>query len=326
MQKIFNLSRSYRYQSLGYYVSLLATARGHRPIPDITTIRDMQMPAIIRLVSSELDDLIQKSLAPIKGTRFVLSIYFGKNTAKRYDRLSKALFNLFPAPLLRADFTKTDKWLLQNINPIGVSDVPEPHRDFLVQAAIDFFSSKTRLTRRQKSARYYMAILHKPNDTSAPSNAKALSRFAKAGQKYDIEVELITKDDFGRLAEFDALFIRETTNVADHTFRFSRCAEAEGMVVIDDSESIIKCANKVYLAEMMARHHIRMPKTMIVHKDNLDLVAYELGLPCILKKPDSSFSQGVIKVETRDDLESEGLKMLAKSELIIASGVFTYGI
>ena len=35
--KIFNLCKSYRYQSLGYYVSLLAEARGHKPLPSITT-------------------------------------------------------------------------------------------------------------------------------------------------------------------------------------------------------------------------------------------------------------------------------------------------
>jgi glutathione synthase/RimK-type ligase-like ATP-grasp enzyme len=316
--RVFNLSRSYRYQSLGYYVSLLATARGHRPIPDITTIRDLQMPAIIRLVSDELDTLMQKSLAPIKAPRFTLSIYFGQNTAKRYARLSRSLFNLFPAPMLRAEFAQNEKWQLQNIKPIGVSEVPEAHRDFLVQAADEFFSSKFRTTRKQKPARWYMAMLHRPNDPCAPSNTKALQRFIRAGRKYDIDVSLITRDDFGRLAEFDALFIRETTNVTDHTFRFSRCAETEGLVVIDDSGSIIRCANKVYLAEMMARFHVRTPRTLIVHKDNLDLVFYELGLPCVLKKPDSSFSQGVIKVNTRDELETEALKMLARSELIIA--------
>ena len=31
--KVYNLCRSYRYQSTGYYVSLLAEARGHKPIP-----------------------------------------------------------------------------------------------------------------------------------------------------------------------------------------------------------------------------------------------------------------------------------------------------
>ena len=36
--KVFNLCRSYRYQSIGYYVSLLAEARGHKPLPNVTTI------------------------------------------------------------------------------------------------------------------------------------------------------------------------------------------------------------------------------------------------------------------------------------------------
>ena len=31
--RVVNLSRSYKYQSNGYYVSLLAAARGHRPMP-----------------------------------------------------------------------------------------------------------------------------------------------------------------------------------------------------------------------------------------------------------------------------------------------------
>ena len=34
--RVFNLCRSYAYQSVGYYVSLLAAARGHRPLPSIT--------------------------------------------------------------------------------------------------------------------------------------------------------------------------------------------------------------------------------------------------------------------------------------------------
>ncbi len=49
------------------------------------------------------------------------------------------------------------------------------------------------------------------------------------------------------------LFIRETTYVDHHSFRFSRRAEAEGLVVIDDPQSILRCTNKVFLAEAFAR-------------------------------------------------------------------------
>ena len=60
----FNLCRSYRYQSLGYYVSLLAEARGHKPLPRVSTMEDLQSQNLVRLLTENLDDLVQKSLAP----------------------------------------------------------------------------------------------------------------------------------------------------------------------------------------------------------------------------------------------------------------------
>ena len=39
--KIINLSRSFAYQSRGYYSSLLAEARGHRVIPSVETMVDL---------------------------------------------------------------------------------------------------------------------------------------------------------------------------------------------------------------------------------------------------------------------------------------------
>ena len=99
--KVFNLCKSYRYQTVGYYVSLLAEARGHKPLPSITTLQDLRSQAMMRIVSEELEDLIQHSLGPIQSERFTLSIYFGRNLAKRYERLSLHLFNLFQSPLLR---------------------------------------------------------------------------------------------------------------------------------------------------------------------------------------------------------------------------------
>jgi hypothetical protein len=40
--RVFNLCRSYRYQTTGYYVSLLAEARGHRPMPRVATLQDLR--------------------------------------------------------------------------------------------------------------------------------------------------------------------------------------------------------------------------------------------------------------------------------------------
>jgi glutathione synthase/RimK-type ligase-like ATP-grasp enzyme len=316
--KVFNLCKSYRYQATGYYVSLLAEARGHKPIPKLTTIQDMKSQTIVRFVSDDMDQLIQHSLEPIQSDKFVLSVYFGKNLAKRYDRLSSQLFKIFNMPLLRAQFVHQKKWALQSIHPIAGNDIPDGHRPFVIEVANEFFARRPLSTPRKPSPRFDLAILHNPDAAEAPSGAKAIRRFVKAAQGLNMEVELIGRDDYGRLAEFDALFIRETTNVNHHTYRFARRAAAEGMVVMDDPESILKCTNKVFLAELLERHRISIPKTMIVHKDNLEQVGELLGYPCILKQPDSSFSNGVEKACDRDQLLEKGKRLLNISELIIA--------
>ncbi len=319
--KVYNLCRSYRYQSLGYYVSLLAAARGHRPLPGVTAIQDLKSHHIIRHVSDDLDTLIQRSLRPILSQEFSLSIYFGHNLARRYDSLCQQLFRMFQAPFLRAHFIHSEKhgkWQLQNILPLGGSDIPEQHREFAVSMAQKYFHGHRQRCSRKPVGRYDLAILVDTHEVEPPSNAQALKRFARAAIKVGFSIETIGREDFGRLAEFDVLFLRETTNVNHHTYRFARRAEAEGLVVMDDSDSILKCTNKVFLAELFERHGISAPRTCIIHRGNHEAILEKLGLPCILKQPDSSFSQGVVKVENPADYRKEVKELLQKSDLIVA--------
>ena len=316
--KVFNLCRSYRYQSLGYYVSLLAAARGHKPLPNISTIQDMKSQTIVRFVSDDLEELIETSLAPIKSSEFTLSVYFGRNLARRYDRLCLNLFNLFQAPLMRARFVYEKSWQLQNIRPIAASDIPEEHRPFIVEVAREYFMGRRAIRPKRSIPVYDMAILYDESEEAPPSNEKAIQRFVKAADSLGIGTEIIERDDYGRLAEFDALFIRETTGVNHHTYRFARRAVAEGLVVVDDPESILRCTNKVYLAELLNHHHIPTPRTVIVHRDNLGQVVGQLGLPLVLKQPDSYYSHGVVKIETEAEFPNEAERMLDKSELVIA--------
>jgi len=317
--KVFNLCRSYRYQSTGYYVSLLAEARGHKPLPSVTTMQDLKTHAIVRMVSDELEELIQTSLAPLKSEDFELSIYFGRNMAKRYDRLALSLFNQFQSPLLRAQFTRNeDLWQLRRVQAIAAKEVPDSHWPFLLRAASEHFAGRRNALRKRDRMRFDLAILHKPNDPQPPSDEKALEKFVKAAASMGIATELITRDDYGRLAEFDALFIRETTSVEQYTYRFSRRASSEGLVVIDDPQSIVRCSNKVYLAELLSRHKVPTPRTLVVHRDNAGEIAATLGFPCVLKKPDSAFSQGVVKVADEDELGRKLAEFFAESDLIVA--------
>ncbi|MDX9754302.1 MAG: RimK family protein [bacterium] len=317
--KVYNLCRSYRYQSTGYYVSLLASARGHKPLPSIEAIQDMKSLSISRVMTEDLDDLISTSLKSLHSPQFVLSVYFGRNMAKRYDRLCKQLFNLFPCPFLRAEFRKSkDEWTVHHIGPISINDVPDEHLEFVQETAKEYFSKVYHWMPKRKVPLYDMAILINREDNNPPSDEKAIKKFMKAARKQGMGVETIDKDDFGRLSEFDGLFIRETTQVNHHTYRFSRFAEAEGLVVIDDPHSIRVCTNKVFLGELLSLHQIPHPKTVIVHRDNRGIVPAEIGFPCILKKPDSSFSQGVFKAENQAELDELLNELLKDSDLIIA--------
>ena len=317
--KVFNLCRSYRYQTAGYYVSLLAAARGHRPMPDINTIQDLKSQTVIKTLSEDLEEKIQHAFKPITSDHFTLSIYFGRNMAKRYDSLSLHLFNIFQAPLLRAEFSRVeDEWQLKSIYPIAIKDIPESHHEFLVEAATNYFAGRKGRVRKRVEPLFDLAVLVNPDEKEPPSNEAALNKFQKAAEKIGLGYEQITRDDFHRLAEFDALFIRETTSVNHHTFRFAQKAAAEGLVVIDDPDSILKCTNKVYLSELLTRHGVPIPKTLIVHKKNYRTITEHLELPCILKQPDSAFSRGVSKVETHEELEETVTQLLKRSDLIVA--------
>jgi glutathione synthase/RimK-type ligase-like ATP-grasp enzyme len=315
--RVYNLCESYRYQSTGYYVSLLAAARGHRPLPDVLTIQDIKTWTMLR-PADDLAELMERSLSGLHSDKFELSVYFGRNLAERHSRLSRALFNLFPVPLLRASFQRRrEQWRLVGLKPIPLGEIPMSHREFLSDSIEKNFSQRLP-ARVGGNSRFELAILVDPDETSPPSDPAALRRFVRAGGEQGLDVEIIGPDDFGRLAEFDALFIRVTTRVNHRSYRFSSKASAEGLVVIDDPASIVRCANKVYLAELMARLKIPTPKTMIVHRDNASRVAAELGLPCVLKQPDSAFSQGVVKASDEAGLKAALTEMLSASDLVVA--------
>ena len=319
--RIINLCRSYKYQSTGYYISLLAEARGHKPLPGVVTLQDLKNRASVRVLSDELDELIQQNLSPLQSSEFTLSVYFGRNLARRYDRLAMHLFNLFAAPMLRFEFLRNDegRWQIRRVQTPSPHQLPDSHKPFVAESAAKYLSGRASMPRSRKRTRFDLAILHDPHEKqNAPSNETALKRFIRAAREQDVYAELITKDDYSRLLEFDALFVRETTYVNHHTYRFARRAAKEGMVVIDDPLSILRCTNKVYLAEILARHKVDIPRSIVVHHENIQKVVEELGYPFVLKQPDSAFSRGVVKINSEAELEEKTRDFLGDSELLIA--------
>lgn len=317
--RVFNLCNSYSYQSLGYYVSLLAEARGHKPMPRARSLEDLQSLNLVRLLLESLEKLMQSSFADIKEENFEYYIYFGQGYGRSDPVLSRHLFELLKAPLLHASFVRANElWQVSGAQAIALADVPERHRSYVLEAAKHYLCGSVSRGIKQSTPGYDVAILHDPAANERPSNSEAMKKFAEAAEVLGMHAEFITRDDYGRLPQFDALFIRDTTQVNHYTYRFSRQAAAESLVVMDDPDSILKCSNKVYLAELLAQHNIATPQTLVVYQDNIEQIVSTLGLPCILKQPDSAFSAGVTKLETEQAVLDKARELLERSELIIA--------
>jgi len=318
--RVFNLCRHYRYQAYGYYVSLLAEARGHRPVPTVLTMQDLRTRAVTRVASGELEERMKRSLKDVPDGRFTLPVYFGRTPESRYERLAADVFQLYPVPMLRAVFGRLEgEWELQRVTALATSALPQEDRSFAFEAARAFFARRLRPARVARPSRFDLAILYDPTDPTVPSDSRAIEKFVDAADRLDIAAEVLARDDVAsRLMEFDAVFLRCTTAVEHWTYRAARRAAAEGLVVIDDPVSILRCTNKVYLAELLARHEVPAPRTLIVSKDARDQVVPAVGLPCIVKQPDSSSSLGVFKAADAGELGALLDRLFAGSDLLIA--------
>ncbi|KTB81617.1 RimK family protein [Pseudomonas syringae] len=326
--QVINLCRSYKYLGHGYYCSLLAEARQHNVIPSVKTISELTRKSLYGLALDDLDKLLETALQdhPYDDTEgFTLTLYFGQTTLEPLKDLARQLFEAFPCPILMVEFRKRDNWHIAGIKAGALPRLRDDQQDEFA-IALDGFSRKIwRQPSSRRLARYDLAILHDPLEQLPPSNAQALANFIRVGQRLGIDVELIEKKDYARLAEYDALLIRETTSVDNHTYRFAKKAESEGLVVMDDPTSILRCTNKVYLTDLLKSHDLGMPRTEILYKDRpeeLQHVATRLGFPLVLKIPDGCFSRGVIKVSTPEEMHTATTQLFEHSVLLLAQEFF----
>lgn len=324
---VINLCRGYKYQSVGYYCSLLAEARGHRVIPSVKTLQDLSRKSLYGYDFDEFDAALSKKLARVAkdlgSCTLKLECYFGVTQMPALQELSRRLFEQFPCPMLELEFRLGDRATLQGIRALTLRNLNEQTRSDFAQALQRFQSRRWRDARGRKRYQYDLAILTNPAEVQPPSDDSAIRKFVRAGEALGINVEVIHPKDYGRLAEYDALFIRETTALNHHSYLFSRRADKEGLVVIDDPTSILRCTNKVYLAELLATHRLPTPKTRVFRREEFSQAA-ELGFPLVIKIPEGSFSRGVFKADNAQQLEALAPTVFKDTELVLAQEfVFT---
>lgn len=319
--RVINLCRDFEYLDTGYYCSLVAAARGDRVVPDVETLLDLQQR---RLHAGRLAQL-DRTLAEIAGLpaairSFTVAVFFGRAADQAFATLAERSFELFRSPLLEIAIERRDgddAWTVSALRPLDPRDIA-PAQDVVFLAALDAFTRRNwRPGRTESVPRMDLAVLHDPADTMPPSRLDTLHHLARVGEDMGIAVELIQRRDFARLTQFDALFIRETTAIPHHTFRFARKAAAAGMPVIDDPASILRCTNKAYLAELLRGHGVPTPATRMITRRTLGAIEADLAFPAVLKIPDGSFSRGVKRARDRQEFRAIAELMLKESEVIL---------
>lgn len=339
--RVINLCKNNKYLSNGYYCSLLAEARDQTVIPSVATLNNLRNSALFAFGFNGVSEALSaftanhgskregknkdedEGKAELKKLKF--KSYFGRSPLPELAALCRELFERLPCPVLELTFKKRSRWELTGLATLSPGELSGEEEDCFAEALEAYSRIMWRKPKSVKRYRYDLAMLVNPDEALPPSDAKALARFVKAGERLDVNVELITRKDYQRLAEYDGLFIRETTAIDHHTFRFAQKAEHEGLVVMDSPASILRCANKVFLAESFTKHGVPIPKTLMVNPKNKEIPALleqELGYPLVLKIPDGAFSRGIYKVADRAALIDTLAILRNASALVLAQEFF----
>lgn len=355
---VINLCRTLGYGSDGYYVSLLADARGQQVLPRLETsaglaepyscFRALQEAGIATLDAAEMavrwrragitwdegDDGRTDGLGPLPLIREGgacrpaqddevedIVACLGTTADARFADIAAGVYRVWPAPLLRIRVVREEsQWKVAGVMPAAPDTLGAGERRQLAAAVTGGAQELRRASSaaQRDSVRASIAVLLDPADPFAASSPETIDRLERVAAAMNVHVARIDATELRRLPEYDALFIRSLTGVTMPSFQFALRAEALDMPVIDDSQSIIRCGNKVFLEELLRREGVPLPKTRIVTQHSPWSVLEELGLPFVIKSPDGSFSAGVHKIATRDDYETWARELLAHSPLLIA--------
>ncbi len=320
--KLINLSRSYAYQSKGYYASLLAEARGHRIVPTVETMLELREAKLYEHALPELEDEFNRcarraDYQPESETK--LLVCFGIARDPRFEPFGRLLFDWFRCPALEVT-VEPGRWIsIDRIRPRNVTRLDNGEAAFFREALHQHTRREWRDPKARIVAKYDLAVLYDPNEKMPPSSAASIKHFARIAEKHSVDVEPITRRQLAELAEYDGLLIRETTSIENHTYRFARRAWQEGMPVIDDPVSMIRCTNKVFLMELLRSNRVPTPPTVILADvGDLPRAMDELGLPLVVKIPDGSFSRGIHRVETAEEFRRIAEDLFEETDLLLA--------
>lgn len=314
--RIINLCDTSRYLGQGYYCSLLAEARHHSVVPSIKTINSLRPDGTLMwLKSHQLNDDVASN------ETVEITICMGSSLDGKYASIAASIFRESPAPLLKAELIPEANGLHVKIERLFLNQLSAEQHLLAIEIFERNTSARWHSRVDNKKFRWDLAMLVNKDEKVPPSNKGALDRFIKAGAKLGINVQMANADELANLNQYDALFIRETTAINHITYQLARRAEKQGLIVMDDTNSILRCCNKVYLHDAFNYQKVPSLKTEFILDNSpqtLDHIEQTFGYPLVLKMPEGSFSVGVFKVQSRAELEQLSSEKLKESAILLA--------
>ena len=150
----------------------------------------------------------------------------------------------------------------------------------------------------------------------------ALTNFRLAAFELGHELDFVFKNELKYLAQYDAVLIRSLTDPLNTSYVVARWAELLGKRVIDTSEAIRVCCDKVNMYRRLQQANVPLPETRFLDEKSVppaDAAALfeELGAPLVLKAPNSSFSAYVDKATTPEEFVRVGKRFLRRADRIV---------
>jgi glutathione synthase/RimK-type ligase-like ATP-grasp enzyme len=150
----------------------------------------------------------------------------------------------------------------------------------------------------------------------------ALTNFRIAAAKLGHDCDFMFRSEIMNIPRYDGLLIRALTDPLNTSYVAARLAEAHGLRVIDEPDSILVCCDKVNMYQHLMRAEVPMPDTCFLTEDQVtpeqaNELFEQYGTPLVLKAPNSSFSAYVEKVHDAAGFVKVGKRFLRRADRLV---------
>jgi glutathione synthase/RimK-type ligase-like ATP-grasp enzyme len=154
-----------------------------------------------------------------------------------------------------------------------------------------------------------------------PREEGALQNFKSAAERSGHKFSFLFRENIEDIPNYDAVFIRATTDPLFTSYIVSKTAWELGLKVIDDPESIKICGNKIHQYALFEKYNVPRIPTVFLSKDELHHkkiteIFGELGKPVVIKAPYTSFSRYVEKAACETSFRDIAKRFFKKSDVL----------